>query len=145
MPVTTSHFRLFAILCGLVACAGGSYRVWQLSTQPVGDPWTPAVYAPGIESTADRLEVLVGGVPLVQAVAEQRLSMTTNAGPVPVKVGEVRVRLNNEASLRAAQVSPMLGFSALAGGGLVLLLIGLLTPVIGAFKQHGLIDIHLTT
>ena len=31
----------------------------------------------------------------------------------------------------------------MAGGGFVLFLIGLLAPLIGAFKQHGLIDMHL--
>jgi hypothetical protein len=144
MSVTTRHFRLFAILCGLLACAGGSFRVWQLQNQPVGDPWTPAIYAPGLEATTDKLEVLLAGEPLAKAITEQRLTMATSAGAVPVKLSEVKVRLNNEAALRAATVPPMLGFSALAGGGFVLFLIGLLTPMIGAFKQHGLVDIHLT-
>ena len=144
MSITTGHFRFFAIAVGLIACAGGALRLWQLSTQPVGDVWTPAIYAPGIESTADRLEVLVAGVPLATAANEQRLLMVIQGNPAPVKVADIRVRLNNEASLRAAAVPAMLGFAALAGGGFVLLLIGLLTPTIGAFKQHGLVDIHLT-
>lgn len=144
MSITVSHFRLFAIVCGLLVSGAASYGVWQLSTQPVGDTWTPAIYAPGLEATAEKLEVLVSGVPLAKAVAEQQLSMATNGKMVPVKVSDVRVRLNNEAATRAAAVPTMLGFATLAGGGFVLLVIGLLTPMIGAFRQHGLIDLHLT-
>jgi len=145
VSITTGHFRFFAIVVGLLACAGGSFRLWQLSNQQIGDPWTPAIYAPGIEATADKVEVIVAGVPLAKAVAEQQLAMATRGNMVPVKVADIKVRLNNEATLRAASVPAMLGFAALGGGGLVLLLIGLLTPMIGAFTQHGLIDLHLTT
>jgi predicted short-subunit dehydrogenase-like oxidoreductase (DUF2520 family) len=143
MTITTSHFRLVAIVCGLLVSAGASYRVWQLSAQPVGDTWTPAIYAPGLEATADKLEVIVSGVPLAKAVAEQQLSMATNGNLVPVKSSDVKVRLNNEPAIRAASISAMLGYAALAGGAFVLLVIGLLTPMIGAFRQHGLIDLHL--
>jgi hypothetical protein len=143
MSSPTSHFRLFALVCGFLALAGGAYGVWELENRSVGDPWTPAVYAPGLEATADRIEVLVGGTPLAKVLGEQRLTMTTPAGPAPVQLADVRVRMNNELSLRAASVRPMLAFAALAGAGLVLFVIGLLTPMIGAFRQHGLIDPHL--
>jgi predicted short-subunit dehydrogenase-like oxidoreductase (DUF2520 family) len=144
VSITTSHFRVFAIVCGLLACAGASYRVWQLSSLPIGDTWTPAIYAPTLDATTEKVEVLVSGVPLARAVADQQLSMAVSGNTVPVKAADVRVRMNNELALRAAVVPAMLGFAALAGGGFVLLLVGLLTPMIGAFKQHGLIDLHLT-
>ena len=143
MSSPASHFRLFAIVCGFFACAAGAVGVWQLESRPVGDPWTPAVYAPGLESTGDRLEVLVAGMPLAKVIGEQRLTMTTSSGPAPVQMADVRVRLNNEPSLRAAFVKPMLACAALFGGGFVLFVIGLVLPMIGAYRQHGLIDPHL--
>jgi len=144
MTTTTGHFRLFAIVCGLLVSAGASYRVWQLSSQPIPEKWTPAIYALGLESTADRFEVLLSGVPLAKALAEQQLMMAASGNLVPVKGSDVKVRMNNEPAIRAAAVPAMIGFAALAGGGLVLLVIGLLTPMIGAFHQRGLIDLHLT-
>jgi hypothetical protein len=142
--VTTSHFRFFAIVCGLLFSAAASYRVWQLYSQPVANKWTQAIYAPGLETTADKFEVLVAGVPLAKAIASEQLAMSKNGVLVPVKDADVKVRTNNEVALRAATLPTMIGFAAVAGGGLVLLLIGLFTPLIGIFRQHGLVDIHLT-
>ena len=65
----------------------------------------------------------------------------TAAGPLVVK--EATARVNNADQLREARFLPLLALSAIAGGALVLFVIGLLAPRIGAFHQHGLIDMHL--
>jgi hypothetical protein len=142
--VTTSHFRLFAIVVGLLVSAASSYRVFQLLNPPASDPWTSALYAPELEATADKLEVLVAGVPLGRAIAEGKVVAVDRGTLVPLKASDVKVRLNNEPASRLAAVPSMLLFSALAGGGFVLLVIGILTPLIGLFRPHGLVDLHLT-
>jgi len=144
MTTTTGHFRLFAIVCGLLIATGASYRVWQLSSQPIAEKWTPAIYALGLETTADRFEVLVAGVPLAKLVADQQLMTASSGNLVPVKGSDIKVRMNNEPAIRTAAVPTMIGFAALAGGGFVLLVIGLVAPMIGALRQHGLVDLHLT-
>ncbi|MCC6130076.1 MAG: hypothetical protein IT186_09110 [Acidobacteria bacterium] len=142
---STSHFRFFAIVCGLLFCAASSFRLWQLSTQPLGDQWTPAVYATDLETTTDKFEVLVSGMSLAKAADGGKLMMATEQGSFPLKSSDIKVRLNNAPAVRAASVPAMLGFAALAGGSLVLFLIGLFTPMIGAFHPHGPIELHLTS
>ncbi len=53
------------------------------------------------------------------------------------------MRVNEAEKVRAARVPSLLWLSAMAGGGLVLFIVGLFAPKIGAYKQHGLIDMHL--
>lgn len=136
------HFRMFALLGGgvvlLVALAG----LWRVQNQPVNAIWTPGHLALPLSTTADRIEVLVADVPLQKAVAEKRLLVTTDAGPRPVL--EATVRVNNADQILAARFTPLLVLSAVAGGAFVLFVVGLFAPRIGAFHQHGLIDLHLT-
>lgn len=143
--MTTSHFRFFAIVCGLLVCALASFGLYQLWNRPVEAGLTPASYAPPLEKTADRLEVLVSHVPLAKAIAEQRLSITVDGNTVPVSAADVTVRLHEGDRVRIATVPRMLGLAAAAGAGFVLLVVGLLTPLIGEFRPHGLIDLHLPT
>jgi hypothetical protein len=138
-----SHFRLFALLGGGVVLALAIVGFWQVESMPFSPTWTPAHLAPPLSTTADRLEVLVADVPLQKAIADQRLTVTTDAGSRVVT--QATVRVNNLEQLRAARVPPLLALSAMAGGAFVLFVIGLFTPRIGAFKQHGLIDMHLET
>jgi hypothetical protein len=86
--------------------------------------------------------VLVADMPLQKAVAEKRLTVATDAGQRVVL--EATVRVNNAEQLRENRFVPLLVMSAVAGGAFVLFLIGLFAPRIGAFHQHGLIDLHLT-
>ncbi len=138
-----SHFRLFALLGGgllLVLSIGG---LWLVQAKPLDIAWTPTHLALPLSTTADRLEVLVGDVPLEKAIAEKRLTVVTAAGPLVVR--EATVRVNNADQLREERFMPLLALSAIAGGSFVLFVIGLFVPRIGAFKQHGLIDMHLET
>jgi hypothetical protein len=138
-----SHFRLFALLGGGVVLALSIAGIWLVESKPPDTTWTPTHLALPLSTTADRLEVLVADVPLEKAIAEKRLTVSTDAGPRVVK--EATVRVNNADQLRAARFTPLLALSAIAGGALVLFVIGLFAPHIGAFHQHGLIDLHLTT
>jgi hypothetical protein len=142
---TSSHFRLFAIVCGLLVFAAASYRLWQMWTEPVPDSWTPKVYATGLETTVDKFEVLIAGVPLAKVAGQGNLMMTSNGYQVPVKESDIKARVNNGPAMKAASVPIMLGLAALAGGALVLFVIGLATPSIGAFHPHGPIELHLTS
>jgi len=135
------HFRLFALLGGGVVLALSVAGFWLVESKPLDTTWTPAHLALPLATTADRLEVLVGDVPLERAIAEKRLTLMTAAGPLVVK--EATARVNNADQLREARFLPLLALSAIAGGALVLFVIGLLAPRIGAFHQHGLIDMHL--
>lgn len=138
-----SHFRLWALLGGgviLVLALGG---LWKVQTAPVDMSLTPAHLAQPLSSTADRFEVLVASVPLQKAIAEKRLMLVGENGAAAIVVPEATVRTNDADKVRAARVPSLLALAAMAGGGFVLFLIGLLAPRIGAFKQHGLIDMHL--
>lgn len=138
-----SHFRLFALLGGGVVLALAIAGFWRVTSLPLEPTWTPAHLALPLSTTADRLEVLVADVPLQKAIANQRLTVATDAGPRVVI--QATVRVNNIEQLRAARVTPLLVLSAVAGGAFVLFVIGLFTPRIGAFKQHGLVELHLTS
>ena len=138
-----SHFRLWALLGGgvvLVLALGG---FWRVQTAPVDTSLTPAHLAQPLASTADRLEVLVGSVPLQKAIADKRLLLAGENGAAALVVPEATIRVSEVERARAARVPSLLALSAMAGGAAVLFVIGLLAPRIGAFKQHGLIDMHL--
>ncbi len=138
-----SHFRLWALLGGgviLVLALGG---LWKVQTAPVDTSLTPAHLALPLSTTADRLQVLVGDVPLEKAIADKRLMLAGQNGAATLVVPEARVRVNDAERVRAARVPSMLALAAMAGGGFVLLVIGLCVPLIGAFKQHGLLDPHI--
>jgi len=137
------HFRLFALLGGGVVLALSVAGFWLVESKPLDTTWTPTHLALPLSTTTDRLEVLVGDVPLEKAIAEKRLTVVTGAGPQVVRAATVRV--NNSDQLREARFLPLLALSAIAGGAFVLFVIGLFAPRIGAFHQHGLIDLHLTT
>lgn len=137
------HFRLFALLGGGVVLALSVAGFWLVESKPLDTTWTPTHLALPLSTTTDRLEVLVGDVPLEKAIAEKRLTVVTGAGPQAVR--EATVRVNNSDQLREARFLPLLALSAIAGGAFVLFVIGLFAPRIGAFHQHGLIDLHLTT
>ncbi len=137
------HFRLFALLGGGVVLALSVAGFWLVESKPLDTTWTPSHLALPLSTTTDRLEVLVGDVPLEKAIAEKRLTVVTGAGPQVVR--QATVRVNNSDQLREARFLPLLALSAIAGGAFVLFVIGLFAPRIGAFHQHGLIDLHLTT
>jgi hypothetical protein len=138
-----SHFRLFALLGGGVVLALSIAGIWLVQSKPLDATWTPTHLALPLSTTADRIEVLVADIPLEKAIAEKRLSVATDAGLKAVMGATVRV--NNADQLHEARFLPLLALSAIGGGALVLLVIGLFAPHIGAFHQHGLIDLHLTT
>jgi len=138
-----SHFRLWALLGGgvvLVLALTGLWRVW---SAPVDTNLTPAHLAPPLSSVADRFDVLVNAVPLQKAIADKRLLLAGENGAATVVVTDAAVRINDAERVRASRVPSLIALSAIAGGGLVLLLVGIFTPRIGAFRQHGLIDMHL--
>jgi hypothetical protein len=138
-----SHFRLWALLGGGVVLVLALAGLWKVQNAPVDTSLTPAHLAPPLSSVADRYEVLVGGVPLQKAIADKRLMLAGENGAATLVIPDAAVRINDAERVKAARVPSSLALSAFAGGGFVLFLIGLLAPRIGAFKQHGLIDMHL--
>ena len=138
-----SHFRLWALLGGGVVLVLALAGFWKVQTAPVDTSLTPAHLAPPLSAVGDRFEVLVGGIPLQKAIADKRLMLAGENGAATLVVPEAAVRINDAERVRADRVPSLLALSAIAGGGFVLFLIGLAAPRIGAFKQHGLIDMHL--
>jgi hypothetical protein len=138
-----SHFRLWALLGGGVILVLALAGLWKVQNAPVDTSLTPAHLAPPLSTVEGRFEVLVGGMPLQKAIADKRLVLAGENGAAAVVIQDAAVRINDAERVRAARVPSMLALSAMAGGGFVLFLIGLFAPRIGAFKQHGLIDMHL--
>jgi hypothetical protein len=136
------HFRLFALLGGGIVLFVALAGLFRIQNQPIEATWTPSHLSLPLATTADRIEVLVADLPLQKAVAEKRLTLATDKGPMVVM--EATVRVNNADQLRSQRFVPLLVLSGVAGGAFVLFVIGLFAPRIGAFHQHGLIDLHLT-
>ncbi len=140
-----SHFRLWALLGGGVVLVLALAGFWKVQSAPVDMSLTPAHLAPPLSIVADRTQVLVGGVSLEKAIADKRLMLAGENGAATLVVSEATVRINDAERVRASRVPSLLALAAIAGGALVLFVIGLIAPRIGAFKQHGLIDMHLET
>lgn len=138
-----NHFRLFAILIGLAACAGCAYGVWHFWKMPAEGHWTVGAFSPPLAQASDRLEVLLAGEPILKLAEQQAVVLKQKTSETPVTAEMLTVRLNNFDRDRFAKVPLMLGLAAGAGGGLVLLLVGLFAPLIKALKPPDIVDLHL--
>ena len=138
------HFRSYAISVGLIVCLLSCYRLLTLWNQPADAFWSPAHLALSMDATKDRLEVLAQGKPLAAAIEAKQVYIVANGVSVPLTVSDVGIRVNDYDRQRTMRIPAMMAFAAVAGGGFVLFLIGLLTPAISVLKPHGLVDLHLT-
>ncbi len=138
-----NHFRLFAILIGLLACAGASYGVYHFWTLPAEGHWTADAFSPPVAKAADRVELLYAGEPFLKLVEAQTVVLKEKTAEAPLVADKLLARLNTYDRDRFAQVPLMLGLAAVAGGGLVLLLVGLFVPLIKALKPPEIVDLHL--
>ncbi len=138
-----NHFRLFAILIGLAACAGCAYGVWHFWKMPAEGHWTVGAFSPPLAQASDRLEVLLAAEPILKLAEQQAVVLKQKTSETPVTAEMLTVRLNNYDRVRFAKVPVMLGLAAGAGAGLVLLLIGLFTPLIKALKPPEIVEMHL--
>jgi hypothetical protein len=143
--MSSGLFRFFAITFGFLVCGLAVFRLWQLANEQVNTWWTPVHLALPLDATTDRFEVLVGGTPLPKAIEAKRLSIASDGTVFPLSASDVLVRVNNHDRNRVARMPGMMALAAAAGGGFVLFVIGLVTPLIGAFRPHGLVDLHLAT
>ena len=138
-----NHFRLFAILIGLAACAGCAFGVYYYSKMPAEGHWTVGSFSPPLEKASDRLEVLLAAEPLLKLVERQEVVLKQKGAETPVTADLLAVRLNNYDRDRLAKLPLMLGLAAGAGGAFVLFLIGLFVPLIKALKPPDIVDLHL--
>jgi len=141
--VKRNHFRSFAILVGLLLCAGACYGVLRLWEQPADAYWTAAAVSPTLTTVSDRVEVFVANEPILKAAGEGRLVLKQKTAEVPVAADNLVARVNNYDRARLARIPTLLGLAAAAGAGLVLFLIGLFAPLIGALVPPEIIDLHL--
>ena len=140
-----SHFRSFAIVVGLIVCAGAAAGLWYLWQQPTDAYWTQTAYSPALSAVSDRVEVWVNDEPLLKAVAEERLVLKQRGTEAPVASEKILARVNNYERVRLARVPTLLGLAAAAGAGLVFFLVGLFTPLIASLHPDELVDLHLPT
>lgn len=138
-----NHFRLFAILIGLAACAACCYGVYYYWKMPAEGHWTVGAYSPPLATASDRLEVLLAAEPLLKSVEQQAVVLKQKGAETPVTADMLTVRLNNYDRDRLAKLPRMLGLAAGAGGAFVLFLIGLFVPLIKALKPPDIVDLHL--
>ena len=140
-----NHFRSFAILIGLLACAGACYAFMHVWEQPADAYWTATAFSPPLASVSDRVELYVADEPLLKAVGEERLVLKKKTTEAPVVAADLVARVNNYDKVRLARIPTMLGLAAAAGGGFVLFLIGLFAPLISALVPPTIVDLHLET
>lgn len=138
-----NHFRLFAILIGLLVCAGAGYGVYHFSQVPADGHFVDPAFAPPLAESAGRVVVYVAGEPILKAIEEQKVVLKRKDGDAPLAATEIVASLNERDGARLAKVPLMLGLAALAGGAFVLFLIGLFTPLISALKPPMIVDLHL--
>lgn len=138
-----NHFRLFAILLGLLVCGGACYGVAHFWTLPAEGHWTQEAFSPPLAQVSDRVEVFVSGEPILKLVEAQRLVVKEKEAETAVAAEKLVARVNNYERDRLARLPMMLGLAAGAGAGLVLFLIGLFTPLIKALKPPEIVDLHL--
>jgi hypothetical protein len=138
------HFRFYATTLGLLVCALCLYKLYTLWDQPRDAYWNPAHLALPLDAAKDRFEILVQGKPLARAVDEKRVSIAVDGSILPLASSEVTVRVNDYDRQRTARIPVMLWLAATAGGAFVLFVIGLVAPLIGVLRPHGLVDLHLT-
>ena len=138
-----NHFRLFAILIGLLVCGGAGYGIFYFWNLPAEGHWTVGAFSPPLAQASDRLEVIVAGEPILKLVEGQALVLKQKGAETPVAAEALAVRLNNYDRDRLALVPRLLALAAVAGAGLVLFLVGLFTPLIAALKPPDIVDLHL--
>jgi hypothetical protein len=141
--VKHNHFRLFAILFGLLVCAGACYGVLHFWKVPTEGHWTPAAFSPPLAQVSDRVEIFVFGEPILKVVEGQNLVIKRKGAETPVTAGDLVASVNNFDRVRFEKVQVMLGLAAVAGGAFVLFLVGLFTPLIKALKPPDIVDLHL--
>jgi len=141
--VKHNHFRSFAILFGLLLCAGACYGVYHFWQVPAEGHWTPEAFAPPLAQVSDRVKVSIGGDPILKLVEEQRLVVKEKEAETPVAADKLVASVNNYDQARFAKVPLMLGLAAVAGAGFVLFLVGLFVPLIKALKPPEIVDLHL--
>ena len=140
-----NHFRMFAILIGLLVSAGACFGVLRLRNVPADGHWTPAAFSPPLARVSDRVQVFVAGEPLLKEVEAQNLVLKRRGTERPVVAGDLVASVNNYDRVRLENRRPMLALAAAAGGGFVLFLIGLFAPLIRALKPPDIVDLHLET
>ena len=115
-----SPLLLIGILMTIYGAIGVSQRLG-------GNPdiwWTPMAMAPTLAKSSDRAVVFVSGNPLERAIEAGKIQLVTDAGPVPLRPDEIRVRFNNWDRVRAERLPFVALNAALLGMGLALLGVG---------------------
>jgi len=144
--MTKNTFKVFALLFGGVVLAGCLFGFYWFWSQPVTVGWTPKHLALPATSFADRVEVIVAGVPLTTALSEQRLAFAGGDKTAARTLTEqdVTVAFNNYWQVRSSRIPLLVGLAAGAGASAVLFLLGLFAPsgMMRADAGH-LTELHL--
>jgi len=83
--------------------------------------WTPAALAVSLPDSKDRVEIYLGGQPLIALLEHEQLSISDGGAPRVVSGQDVKLRFNNWDRIRATRLPFHLVYAAAIGGGIVLL------------------------
>jgi EAL domain-containing protein (putative c-di-GMP-specific phosphodiesterase class I) len=108
-----NHFRLFAILIGLLVCAGAGYGVYHFAQVPADGHFVDPAFAPPLADSAGRVVVYVAGEPILKAIEEQRVVLKRKAGDAPVAASEIVASLNERDGVRLAHFPVLMPDGAL--------------------------------
>jgi hypothetical protein len=85
--------------------------------------WTPLAMALSPTTSADRVEIYVRGRPLDAWLSARQLWIGEQSAASPLTAGEIVLRFNNWDRVRARGIPLLLGYAAMCGAGITLLLL----------------------
>jgi hypothetical protein len=119
-------FRRYLLIFGGVFFLMSALQLVRFFSQRADIWWTPKPLGLALADAADRVEVYVRDVALLEHVKTGRVQLLTDAGARPVMESDIRLRLNNWDRVRAERIPSLLGVGVALGASGVFFLFGVL-------------------
>ena len=120
------HSRTYLLLFGGIFLLMSGLYLLRFFAQPSDIWWKQKGLSVPLADAADRVEVYVRAMPLLEQVRAGRIQLVTDVGLTPVVASDVRMRFNNWDRVRAQSLPGVLVAAVCAGASGVFLLSGVL-------------------
>ena len=125
MAAPRTYLRAYLVVFGGVFFVMSALPLLRFLAQPRDIWWTPKALSVPLADASDRVEVYVREMPLLEQLKADRVQLVTEAGAMPVKGSDIRLRFNNWDRVRAQGLPGLLVAAACAGASGVFLLAGI--------------------